>query len=65
MGSGPVRCALNLKTLDCNDKGLIHRDRSQRGGKMGWWSQDKDGYSFVEESEMVWGDGPRMQSERP
>jgi hypothetical protein len=25
---------------------------------MGWWAQDKDGYSFVEDSQMVWGDGP-------
>ena len=25
---------------------------------MGWWRQDKDGNSFVEDSEMIWGDGP-------
>lgn len=25
---------------------------------MGWWKQDTEGHSFVEESELRWGDGP-------
>jgi hypothetical protein len=25
---------------------------------VGWWSQDKNGFSFAEDSDMIWGDGP-------
>jgi hypothetical protein len=25
---------------------------------MGWWNQDKDGHSFAEGSDLIWGDEP-------